>query len=97
MIEHLPGQEIIDVATHGLEGWVTLGSPHRRYLAHQHAVKDFLKLRRHHHQTLDGLLDVLQTGADHGGEAVETDQLLPQDSVHRLFIGHRVLLDHLQR
>ena len=91
-----PLHEVGDVAAEWFEGGVGLGGPHPRHLADEHAGEDLLQLRRHHDETLDGLLQVDERGADDTEQAVVADQLLPQHRVHRVRVQHRVLLHDLQ-
>ena len=91
----LPLQQIRHITAEWFQRGVRLGRPDRRHLPIHHAGKHLFKLRRHHNQTFDGLLQVDQCGAYNFGESVEPDELLTQHSVHRLGIYDRIFLDHL--
>ena len=93
----IPCKEISHITAERLERRVRLGGPDGRHFPDNHTVKHILQLSGHHHQTLHGLLDVLEGATDHGREPVEPDQLLPQHRVHRLLVHHREHLHyHLQ-
>ena len=54
-----PVQEVVDVGAQRLQGGVRPLGPHGGLLADEEAVGQGLQVSRHHHQTLDGLLQVL--------------------------------------
>ena len=59
-----PVQEVVDVGAQGLEGGVRSLGPHGGLLADQEVLTHCLQVGGHHHQPLDGLLQVLQRAAD---------------------------------
>ena len=58
--EFEPGKKVCYVATQGLEAGVGALGPLLWQLAHHQTTRQGLQLSIHHHQTLDGLLQVLQ-------------------------------------
>ena len=79
-------QEILDVSSKSLQGWIALIEPHLGHLAVLQAVKSCLQVSGEEHFSLDCFLEVAERVPDGIDESVESCEFLSQHSVHTLLV-----------
>lgn len=89
------GLQVGHIGPKWFQGRIGLAHPKIRDFSVEERLGGGLKRSIHDDLTHHGEFDVLQRGAYDFDEAVESLQLLGQDSVHGLVVGNRVHLHHL--
>mmetsp|Transcript_11725 Transcript_11725/g.17940 ORF Transcript_11725/g.17940 Transcript_11725/m.17940 type:complete len:238 (-) Transcript_11725:908-1621(-) len=85
-------QQVLDIASQGLQRRVADGKPHFGDLAVLEVVEGGFKVGREEDLSLDGLLEVFKGVPDGANETIEATELLGQHCVHTLLVGNGVLL-----